>query len=396
MALEKPLDSIKEEDLKELIENHVIEKKDLDYKLTLPSSREGDKKEFLADIVSFANTSGGDIIYGIGQNNATGYPSDLSGIDLPNKDQEILRLESMIREGIEPRIPPVGIQPVALANKKTVIIVRIQKSWLSPHRVKFNNDHRFYARGTNGKYELDVGELQTAFTFREGVNDRIRKFRENRISSLFANETPVPSFCNDAKIVLHLIPLISFNASTLYDIDSITSKFEYIRPVNGGSLDFRYNLEGFLTYSVSGSRLPYSYTQIYRNGIIEMVDTSELCGTDKIIPSLGYEQDLIKALPRYLSALKYLNVQLPIVIFLTLIGVKGYSMATERFFEEDSRTIDRDILLLPEALVDTYNVKPEIVLKPAFDAIWNSCGLAKSLNYDENGEWKPERRNRLR
>jgi hypothetical protein len=71
-------------------------------------------------------------------------------------------------------------------------------------------------------------------------------------------------------------------------------------------------------------------------------------------------------------------------------------MATERFFEEDSRTIDRDILLLPEALVDTYNVKPEIVLKPAFDAIWNSCGLAKSLNYDENGEWKPERRNRLR
>ena len=114
MTLEKPLDNIKEEDLKELIENHVIEKKDLDYKLSLPSSRDGDKKEFLADIVSFANTSGGDIIYGIAQDNATGYPIELSGIDLPNKDQEILRLESIIREGMEPRIPSVtGIMQVA-------------------------------------------------------------------------------------------------------------------------------------------------------------------------------------------------------------------------------------------------------------------------------------------
>jgi hypothetical protein len=30
----------------------------------------------------------------------------------------------------------------------------------------------------------------------------------------------------------------------------------------------------------------------------------------------------------------------------------------------------------------------EIVLKSTFDAIWNACGLAKSLNYDEKGEQK--------
>ena len=395
LTLEKPLDSIKEEDLKELIENHVFERKDLDYKLSLPSNRDGDKKEFLADIVSFSNTSGGDIIYGMAQDNATGYPSVLSGIDLPNKDQEILKLESIIREGIEPRIPPVAIQPISLANSKTIMIIRIQKSWLSPHRVKFGGEHRFYARGTNGKYELDVEELRTAFTIRESINDGIRKFRENRIASLFANETPVP-FCNDAKIVLHLIPLIAFNPSTVYDIDRITNKFEYIRPINGRSLDFRYNFEGFLTYSVSGSGPSYSYTQIYRNGLLEVVDASELSGGGKIIPSVDYERDIIRALPNYLSALKYLKVQLPVAIFLTLIGVKGYSMATAKFFEEESRTIDRDILQLPEALVDNYDIKPEVVLRPAFDAIWNSCGLAKSLNYDEKGEWKPQRRAHLR
>jgi hypothetical protein len=395
LTLEKPLDNIKEEDLKELIENHVIEKKDLDYKLSLPSSRDGDKKEFLADIVSFANTSGGDIIYGIAQDNSTGYPNELSGIDLPNKDQEILRLESIIRDGIEPRMPPVAIQPVSLTNSKTILIIRVQKSWLSPHRVKFAGDRRFYARGTNGKYELDVGELRAAFMFRDSINDKIRKFRENRIASLFANETPVP-FYNNAKIVLHLIPLISFNPSTFYDIDRVNRKFDYIRPINGTSLDFRYNLEGFLISSVSGSGLSYSYTQIYRNGVIEAADALELSGTEKIIPSVSYERDIIRALSNYLSALKYLNVQLPIAIFLTLMAVKGYSMATSKFFEEESRTIDRDILQLPEALVDTYDIKPEVVLRPTFDAVWNSCGLAKSLNYDEKGEWKPKRRDHFR
>jgi hypothetical protein len=312
---------------------------------------------------------------------------------LPNKDQEILRLESIIRDGIEPRIPPIAIKPVPLANSKTIMIVRIQKSWLSPHRVKFAGDHRFYARGTNGKYELDVVELRNAFTFRENINEKILKFRENRISSLLANETPVP-LCYNAKIALHLIPLVSFNPSIVYDIDLVTRRFDVIGPINGTSLDFRYNLEGFLIYSVSGSRQSYSYTQIYRNGIIEAVDTLELSGTDKIIPSISYEKAIVTALLKYLTVLKDLNVQLPVAIFLTLIGVKGYSMAITKFFEEESRTIDREILQLPEALIDTYDVKPELVLRPAFDAIWNSCGFAKSLNYDEKGEWSPKRRER--
>lgn len=394
MTLEKPLDSIKEEDLKDLIENHVIEKKDLDYKLTLPSGRDADKKEFLADIVSFANTSGGNIIYGIAQDNATGCPKELAGMDLSNKDQEILRLESFIRDGIEPRIPPVAIQPVQLTNSKTIILIRIQKSWLSPHRVKYAGEHRFYARGTNGKYELDVEELRTAFLFRDNINEKIKRFRENRIANLFANETPTP-FDKTAKIALHLIPLVSFNPSTAFDIDIVKKKFDYIRPINGGSFNLRYNLEGFLIYTVSGSGSSYSYTQVYRNGIIEAVDALELDTKEKIIPSISYERTIIEALPNYLSALKCMDVQLPIVVFLTLLGVKGYSMATASFFEPKSEMIDRDILQLPEALVETYNIKPELVLKPAFDVIWNSCGFAKSLNYDDKGEWKPERRDSL-
>ena len=222
MTLEKPLESINEQDFKELIENQVLEKKGLDYKLLLPANSDTDKKEFLADVSSFANSSGGDIIFGISQDNTTGLPKELIGLDSSNVDQEMLRLQSIVRDGIEPRIPSVAIQPVKLSNSKTAIILRVQKSWVSPHRVKFKGDHRFYTRSSNGKYELDAGELRNAFTLSENLNDKIKRFRESRISSIFANETPVP-FQGGAKLVLHMIPFISFDPSAAYDIDKITS-----------------------------------------------------------------------------------------------------------------------------------------------------------------------------
>lgn len=58
-------EKIREADLDQLIANSVLEGKTIDYKLALPSNSDLDKKEFLADVSSFANTSGGDLIFGV-------------------------------------------------------------------------------------------------------------------------------------------------------------------------------------------------------------------------------------------------------------------------------------------------------------------------------------------
>ncbi len=389
MTLEKPLDSITEEDLKQLIENQVLEKKRLDYKVSLPLTADADKKEFLADVSSFANSSGGDIIYGISQDNTTGFPSELVGIDSENIDKEILRLESIIREGIEPRIPSTAFQPIKLANAKVVLILRVQKSWASPHRIKFKEDHRFYARATNGKYKLDVTELRNAFTLRESLNEKINRFREDRVAKLFANETPVPFYSN-AKIVLHLIPLSSFNPSTVYDLVKIAPQLALYEPMYTRGWNHRYNLDGLLAYSVGQNELSHSYTQLYRNGIMEIVEGLMLKPDKaKLIPSIAYEQEILREFPKYLSALKFLDVELPIVIFLSLVDVRGYLMAVDTFFHGERYAIDRDVLLLPEAIVESFEIEPQTIFKPAFDAIWNACGFASSLNYNDKGEWKP-------
>jgi len=390
--IRKKIDQISEEDLRTLVQNAVREGKMIEYKQSLPGRSDSDKKEFLADVSSFANASGGDIIYGIREERDTGTPKAVEGLDLQNADQEIGRLDSLMRDGIEPRIPSFVIKSISLSNSKVALIVRVFKSWISPHRVSFKGHDKFYSRSSNGKYPLDVGELRIAFTLSETIVDRIREFRENRISKIFANETPVP-FYDNAKIILHLVPLISFNPAQSYDINKIAFESSKLPPINCHGWNHSYNLDGFLTYSGGAAGKSHSYVQLFRNGIIEAVEGLLLkpYNGELLIPSIAYEECLIRSLADYLDVLKTLNVELPIIVFLTLVGVKGYLMTTGRWRLSVSETaqIDRDVLLLPEIFIESYDVDAKDILRPCFDSIWNACGYSRSLNYNEAGEWKP-------
>ena len=255
--INKNIEQITKDDLQTLLDNEVTESKTIEYKQVLPGNSEKEKKEFLADVSSFANAGGGDLIYGITEDKKTGKPKSLDGLDIENIDQEILRLDNMIRTGIQPRLPSVTISPpIALENSRVALIIRIPKSWISPHRVIYDGHDKFYSRSSNGKYPLDVGELRIAFNLSETITERIRNFRLDRISKIFANETPV-TFYDNPKIVLHLIPIISFAPAQSYDINKIASQPAKIKPIFCSGWNDRYNLDGFLAYSAGREEKSY-------------------------------------------------------------------------------------------------------------------------------------------
>jgi hypothetical protein len=391
--INKAIEEITKDDLQALVDDEILERKTLEYKQALPSNSDSDKKEFLADVSSFANTSGGDLIYGIKEDKKTGKPKSLDGLDIENPDKEIQRLNNIIRTGIQPRLPSVTTSsPITLANQRFALVIRVPKSWSSPHRVILGGHDKFYARSSNGKYPLDVGELRIAFNLSETVTDRVKNFRLDRISKILANETPVPLYDNP-KIVLHLIPIISFNPAQSYDMSKITSHPQSMLPIACRGWSDRYNLDGFLTYFRGKEDKSHSYVQLFRNGIIEAVEglLLEPYEGQLIIPSESYEQELIRSLTNYLSVLNTLNVEPPLFIFLTLLGVKGYSMGVDKskYRVREVHTIDRDILSLPEVIIDNYDENAEKILKPCFDSIWNACGFAGDLYYNESGEWTP-------
>ena len=104
--INKHIDAITETDLQNLVSNHVAEGKAIEYKEELPGNSDSDKKEFLYDVSSFSNASGGDLIYGMRELDSTA--SEVVGLSIGNANDEILRLESIIQSGIEPRIPGIA------------------------------------------------------------------------------------------------------------------------------------------------------------------------------------------------------------------------------------------------------------------------------------------------
>lgn len=198
---------------------------------------------------------------------------------------------------------------------------------------------------------------------------------------------PIPLY-DGGKIVLHLVPVTSFDPTKHYSINKIDSTNIRMRPICSSASTYRYNLDGLLFYGVDPEGKSPSYVQLFRNGIVEAVEGRLLRPRRKLfIPGTAYEKELITSLSEYLNVLKALNIELPIFLFLTLVGVRGYSMATDRrSLLEEVHTIDRDVLALPEIMIENYDIIARDILRPCFDSIWNACGFPRSLNYNEAGE----------
>ncbi|HKO36631.1 MAG TPA: ATP-binding protein [Pyrinomonadaceae bacterium] len=382
---DKPIDDIQESDLQALVSSGVPEARKIEYKLSLPGTTDSEKKEFLADVSSFANTSGGVLLYGVREEN--GAAVELVGIPSQNLDQEKLRLESIIRDGINPRLP-VLIQPIPLANGRIVLLIRVSKSYAAPHMVSFKGSSRFYARSSAGKYQLDFSQLRAAFSASESFGTKARDFRIDRVSKILASDTPVQ--LRDPPIaVLHLLPMSAFDLSRL-DVSSLAGQSDTLRPLMtyGSYSAPRYNFDGLISHNTSQGAAE-SYVQLFAaGGVIEAVlaDLDERVDANrKFFPITWLEDRLIEELPRYLQAQASLGVDEPIFMLLSLLGVRGFMMHVENRHRVDQTAIDRDTMLIPEVLIEDRRIRSEALLRPIFDVIWNAAGWTRSMNYDKDG-----------
>ncbi|MCK5217967.1 ATP-binding protein [bacterium] len=385
----KSIDDSKKSDIESLISNQIQESRTIEYKESLPGNSDPDKREFLADISSFANAAGGDLLYGITAMN--GLPQQANGLG-SNIDAEMLRLENLIRDGVAPRITGIRIVPIAGFPKGPVLLLRILKSWSSPHMVILKNQSKFFIRNSAGKCQMDVSEIRMSFALSEALPDRIRRFRDDRLAKIIAGETPVP-MSNSAKLILHILPLISFSTDFKLDISVLPSNKINLGPIGPGGWNGRFNIDGFLTYSgTSTADESKSYCQTFRSGHIETVCAKIICGNKKIIP---IENQVIEAISRYLKVLRILDVSYPMLVLVSMVGVLGADMSSDGLLYDEGEPIDRDVLILPDIMLEetvSDENKNDVaqILRPMFDALWNACGYKKSMHYDNQGNWNSQ------
>jgi predicted HTH transcriptional regulator len=208
-----PLSQVNAEALDALVANAVAESRHLDYKERLPGDSDADKRELLADVTAFANTAGGDLIYGVRERRkggATGEPDAIIGLPDVLLDEVKLRLDSILRTGMEPRIPGLVLHPVSRGPKPPCLVIRVPRSPHGIHMVTFKGASRFYGRGAAGRFELDWGQIRAGFLQAEGAHERVRRFREERVLRLLAGETPILMGAGP-KVIFHALPLNSLD-----------------------------------------------------------------------------------------------------------------------------------------------------------------------------------------
>jgi hypothetical protein len=392
--LDKRPSDINEADLQGLIGNEP-ESKMIDYKRDLVGRSDGDKKEFLYDVSSFANTLGAYLVFGMVE--AAGSPSELVGLADINPDTERLRLEEMLRDGIRPTIHGIEMEFVRLASGKVALVIQVPRSWTPPHQVTSQKVFRFYARNSGGKYLLDVDELRSIFAVSGTIAERIRGFRADRVAKIAAGGAPVPLFPHGI-FAMHLVPFSAFDAGPSFPIDKAVRESNRFPPISKPvGADHTVTFDGLLTTSNAAPppQQQRAYVQVFRSGALEAV-TSTLGGTQGGWMNVPEIEALITSCAyRYARALHHFGVRPPIAVFVSLLNVKGKRLL-QNFHQGghpehyQSKTLAEDQFHFVETI---FEVMPADFrasakrLRATLDHLANLAGLPKSPNFDDAGNY---------
>jgi hypothetical protein len=394
------LASITEKHIQNLIDGNVAESRNVEYKRELYGQSDADHAEWLADLSSFANTAGGDIIFGIEAK--AGVPIKICSLSV-SLDPVILKLEQIAQANLQPRVVGLEFKAVEIASGGQILIVRIPRSYNPPHRIvrQGKGQNRFWARSSAGKYEPNVDELRLLFTFAPQISERMRNWRFNRISAIVADDIPV-QLIDRTCLILHLIPFSSFDPAAVISLGNTAEQAMHWAPIGTNSpQNWRTNFDGLLLTSNAelNATSQRAYTQVYRSGRVEAVASSIASGdrpqgVPPRLQTMKLEGLVLNTLTRYLKAFQAQAIEPPYAMMISLTGVKGAMInvgATQQWHgEDDMAVLDRDQYHFSEVILESV---PQDVqecaglIRPFIEQLANLAGHPTSTSFDQNGNY---------
>jgi len=386
----KDLSAITEEILTTLLDAGVPEGRDVEYKSTFNFKENEHQKTFLKEVAAFANSAGGDILYGVTE--GAGIPTGIPGLEAFDVDATILRLNDLIRSRIQPRLFGVQFRPVSLTTGRIVFIVRVPKASGGP----FMLEDKFYIRSGPSARPMDYVEVARGFYESETTANQLRNFRLERCARILSGDGPL-EMRDSSFTVLHIVPLEALAQPNRFDVKFLHPKWMELCLLgeDGGSPGI--DLDGVLKFWQTRERTCSNYSLLMRSGIIESAGALWLIpeqGNESVLGNISYgalEPGTVDALRGNLALLKKLGFFPPFVVFLTLLNVRGFVVPNDGMGRLRGRKpIGKEHLQLPEVIIESFDQDLHEAMRPAFDSIWNACGLAGSLNYDGSGKWNPK------
>lgn len=386
-----PIVDVAQTHLSELCADGAPETGTLEFKRELPERSDRGRAEFLKDVAAFANSAGGDIVFGIEE--ADGVASQVVPITGETADESTRRLGQLLDSAIEPKLNGVSIKAVNLDSGGYALIVRVPGSSAGPHRYHFNGHTRFVIRDHNRVRDMAFSEIRNSFLRFAGNRERARAMREDAIRRV-SSRTTAKRLIEGPVCAVQVIPLGHDLDAQAVDLTALNERWTTLIMDGWGGGSNAFNLDGLIVYPSGGDDGLYSYVQVYRNGSVEAFSYAGHFSFQSTVPSVGLADFIRDAIGRALAVTRLSSITGPAAVFVTLINVDGYKLGLGNgFYFRQEPISDRPIISVPDLLIEELGQieNTEEVIKPILDIIWQAFGISGCGFYNEAGEWAPPR-----
>lgn len=385
-----PLNELDEPKLQALCNEQCPESETIDFKRAIPRASDKDKHEFLKDISAFANASGGDLVYGISEEN--GFAKAIVPVTEESEDILRRRLGQILDAGLEPRIAGIKFHFINVTNGY-VLIIRVPASFDAPHRYLFNNHSKFVMRTGTHITELSYAELRSAFDRTATLVEKARNFRAIRIQAVSQGKTWKPLLSGPVCVV-HLISIAGMSGKKKLDIQSLYDEYQSFISEGWGSASRSLNLDGLIVYPrMIGDNKIASSNQIFRAGAFEALRYGGKFTNleSKTIPSTTVSSYFRNTIIQFLNAAKDLGLSGPAIIGISLLSVEGFEFSYEnKSYWQSSALSDREHLILADEWIENIDsvTNADEIIQPILDVLWQAFDIQRCYCYDQNGNWK--------
>jgi hypothetical protein len=263
---DRRLRDIAEADVRQIIDAQLEEHLQLEYKSALYENNERGHKEFLQDICMFANAGGGILLIGISeQRDDSGQPTGLPdpaaqlGIDIPNPEGVLQGYDARVVASIDERLPLESYPiPVANADNRYVIAMRVPNSLSKPHRVHYQGRTYFPSRRERHRYEMDVREIK------EMVMRTASRLEESERTLKAALQNLVRQY-GFHDLVIGSLPVFQQNFMLDIRAPEVLEAVSRFHLGNGNRVQPEFTFDG-LRRQIRGEQ--HSFVQIRRDGLI--------------------------------------------------------------------------------------------------------------------------------
>lgn len=368
--IDKSLEQIAQADLEALVAKAATEGRRLDFKVAFPDAGDKAVRELLADVTSFANTDGGDIIVGI-RDDGNGVAAEVAGISTASLDNELLRIEGQIRDCIDPRVPAFHVQTVALDTGRAVLVLRVGASLLAPHRVTHKGSSRFYARNSRGKFEMDTGELRLAFAATDEMPRKVRDLHSRAVNATSGVDMPC-KLADEPKVILTIAPMSILREARDVSVTRETA----VLPSRNSGYHFVTGLDGMIVHSPidEASRAVRTWAVNHRRGYVDFAWA--IGRTTENGPTIWrkyFEEELVSAARSAVARLRQYGIEGPWVAMVTLHGISGYRILLADY--EWTEQAWQDPAYLGEIVDDSLG---SASLQPFIERFWRLFGMDRA------------------